>query len=608
MIAAYLRISSDTQDSRRQCDSISAWAERNGHSIGHWFKDIEGRNPRDKAAKRSDFQRLLKAVETGLVKKIIVDSQDRFGTRDAYEFGKFATLLRDNDCELWSVNQGLLTADDDATILTNTIGALTSTREQKEKAVRNISGKIQKAKAGEYPGGYPPYGLDVVCFSDGRESWRVEWVGHYERWKIYPDGSREKFDGKDNFPAKNPADTLRFRPSIDANRLTVVRQIFDWFATENISPGQIATRLNKMGITTTVNTPWNKIIVKQLLRNPVYTGLPAWNKRAGSRFKEYVNGQIQDVTSKVAGRNRKPADYVQPSKPEFEPLIDSDTWERVQSKFVPGKPRSPAQVAELWLKPFLFCGHCDKPMRSCKAGNGMKYGSYFCGTYGTYGKENSTGCRCHRVKHSIIEALVDKYLGEVEPKLTELAEYDDSGLFDMAYDAWAESVWKNNQLWSRMATTVKKKEWPADWWNIDKAYRPTKRPDVEAAIDAKEVELDEMLAGFFKLSPALQDRANKAMEALHTEIDRLRAENEDLSAPWREVQWELGQRQQALQFAASLSDDSGPRRSEALRRVVDKIVCHFRYQGVKSIIDAVEIHPVNGDVLSFTNGVKPGPG
>lgn len=614
MIAAYIRVSSDKQDVARQRESITDWATRNGHAIVHWFEDSDGKNPRDQAAKRPSFQRLLKAVESGLVTMIIVDSQDRFGTKDAYQLGKFLTLLRENDCELWSVNQGNLTANDDATILTNTIGALTSTREQKEKATRSVGGLVKTAKAGLYPGGVAPYGLDVVCFADGREKWRVRWNSQTERVRIYPDGKTEQFNGRGNMPASDPTDELRFRPG-DDKRLAVVRQIFGWYATEDVSPGTIATRLNRSGVINAYGNAWNKAGVRSLLANPVYIGLPAWNKRGKPRFKEWSGGQLCDVTDKKT-RRRKPSDFVQPETQEFEPIISGDVWDKVQDKL--GKSsqgtKRPAQVASLYLKPFLICGGCGKPMRACKPQPRMDYGTYICGTYGTFGKENPTGCRCHRVKHSVLEAIVDKYVEETEPELAKLGDRQENKLarfvgeeFNLAYSSMM-------LLWSRMTEHVPDDwgkrvsgEWWNAWLNISQAYEPPTRPDVEAEIDAKESELDSMLSGFARLSPALQDRANAKMEALQGEIDALRAEIEDLSIPYRDACKEVATRQHALRHALSVRDESGPARAEALRSVVDRVVCNFRYQGVKSIIDSVEIFPVSGDALCFTVETSPGP-
>ncbi|MBN2021588.1 MAG: recombinase family protein [Pirellulales bacterium] len=155
---AYLRCSSDAQDTLRQREAI----ERSGIPIDHWLEDHESR---DKASKRPDFQRLLKAVQAGQVDTIVVAALDRFGVRDAYEMGKFFSILRDHDCRLLDATGKQLNAEDDATVLTSTIGALTSTREQKEKAVRILTGKLTLARKGNFLGGPIPYGMDVACFN-----------------------------------------------------------------------------------------------------------------------------------------------------------------------------------------------------------------------------------------------------------------------------------------------------------------------------------------------------------------------------------------------------------------------------------------------------------
>jgi site-specific DNA recombinase len=327
-IAAYIRVSSDKQDVARQRESIEHWSQTTNTPIDQWFEDSEGKNPRDQAHKRQGFQKLFRAVEAGLVSSIIVDRQDRFGARDAHQWGAFLTRLRDNGCTLVEASTGKdLSADDEVAILTGTLGAITSTREQKEKAHRNVSGKVPKARRGEYQGGNPPYGCDVVCFgADGNEKWRSVYVGHYQRWKVYPNGDREKFDGKNNSPRKDPTDTFYLRPSIESERVTTVQQIFKWYAHEAVSFTQIATRLNELGISPVFGEHWHKVTVRQLLQNPAYIGLPAWNKKASSRFAEFVNGQIRAVEQKNGkarlGRRRDTKDF----SPKSRYSIPSLTW------------------------------------------------------------------------------------------------------------------------------------------------------------------------------------------------------------------------------------------------------------------------------------------
>jgi DNA invertase Pin-like site-specific DNA recombinase len=622
-LASYIRVSSDKQDTQRQRDSVAQWAQSVALPMLFKFEDSEGRNPRDLAAKRPQFQALLKAVEAGEVDTIIVDSQDRFGTKDAHEFGKFVSLLNDNGCELWSVSQGLLSATDDATILTTTIGALTSSREQKEKAARNLSGKIIQAKQGIYQGGYSPYGTDVVCIgADGREKWRVFFHGHFKRWKIFPDGTREAFDGKGNFPSKDPTDTLRLRPTIDKERIATVKQIFEWYATENISPGQIAERLNALGSRNMVGKYWHKTVIRPMLAHPVYLGFPAYNKTGQSRFREYINGQHQDVKTKKGNRFRKrdAADFVMPEKPEFAPFVSQEVFDKCQAKLAVTDSRfsnrRPAATADMWLKSFLYCGKCGLPMRANSRTAGLDYASFTCGNYGSYGRNNPTGCRCHRVRADVIETLVSQYLEEVAPQVSELLDAtDDCALFGGVFDRLLESVAKRNQLHAQMRQVA------ADWnplrGMLDSygAAFMRKRPDIEKQIAGREETLDEMLEGFRNLSPALQQRANRRMEALQSEIDALNAQLVDLRMPWDSVCREVQDRADALTFAGETLEREGVYRQkgEALRGVIDKIVCHFSYSSNsgkalkdRSRLESVEILPVSGRAIKLPLETSPG--
>lgn len=623
--AAYIRVSSDKQETERQELSI----ELAGITVDYWIKDAEGKNPRDLPEKRAGFQKLLALVNAGLVKSIVVDRQDRFGVRDAYQWGQFISLLRDNGCRLYDVGGKELSADDDVSILTGTLGAITSTREQKEKAHRNLSGKVPKAALGEYQGGYPPYGLDVVCFGpDGEEKWRSFYVGHFERWKISADGTRELFKGKGNSPAKDAHDTLKLRPSLEPERLKVARQIFEWYANESISPGQIATRLNDLAVDPVFGEHWNKVKIRTLLKNPAYIGLPTYNKRGGSRFVEYVNGGFKEVerTNGKAklGRWRQKEDFIQPSEAEYEPLVDLEIWNRVQGKIEESSakanaiPKRAPNTAELWLKPFLICGHCDKPMRATRGGNGQRvWPSYFCGTYGTHGKDNPTGCRCHRVRHSVLEEIVLDYLNQAAPKVREYLEAAQAGDLELL-DPLRHSVTDLMVDYQRFCVEQmlflnefqEEAQLVREGRTMGETYAIVLEkvtPRIETAIAEKEAQLDEMLTGFTGLSPRMKERANQRMEALDAEISNLRGKLVDLQTPLSDFEEELKARRAAIEEAQEtfLRDASGRQKAEALSQVVDKIVCRFRYTEKKSFLETVEIRPVSAESLIVTLEAQP---
>src|SRR5262245_30243934 len=99
--AAYIRVSTDQQDTDRQYAAVHAFEKQHGVSIPvqNWFKD-EGWT-RDAADQRPDFQRLMKLAESGLVRWIVVDARDRFGTKDAYQLVHYLYRLRECGCRLF---------------------------------------------------------------------------------------------------------------------------------------------------------------------------------------------------------------------------------------------------------------------------------------------------------------------------------------------------------------------------------------------------------------------------------------------------------------------------------------------------------------------------
>ena len=651
--AAYVRVSRDSQETARQEKRISA----TGIPIAFWFRDAVGKNPRDLPHKRAEFQRMLKAVEAGLIDKIIVDKQDRFGARDAHQLGAFFTLLKDNHTTLVDADGKVLSGDDDASVLMSTVGALTSTREQKEKAHRNITAKVGKAKDGEYQGGLPPYGFDVACFgADGKEKWRTVYLTwqredrNYKRLKVYPNGDQEVFDGKDNSPSKDPTDKLFLRPSIKKDRIKIAGQMFGWYADESISPRQIAVRLGELGVDPIAGKHWDKIRIRQMLGNPAYTGFPTWNKNGSARFVEYVDGKFQEVQDKK-GKKRPQSDYVMPAKPLYKPLVPQKTWDKVQAKLEKSSeefcsvPKRSPDTAELYLRPFLFCAHCSKPMYAT-TGRSTAYlqPSYFCSTYGKYGPKNPSGCHCHRVKHDILERIVKAYLKETQPKVVQLLEAADTGDLEAArplLDGLAAAEGVEKELMDRIIAYVDNrgndevgeirddvevsrllKKHKGNWVEVYGLLYERFRPEIESSIKEKEAALDTLLDEYVGLPATVKERMNKRMEALQKEIDRLKEQLRDLRTPWANLREELVARQKAVSNAVKVlgKETNGRQKTEALRGVIKEIRCTFKHairketgkngkpNMGKSYLETVEIVPISGETVSFTVGIMPGPG
>lgn len=660
-IYAYVRVSRDVQDAERQRDTIREWATHNDLVIEEWYEDTEGSNPRDLADKRINFQRLIQLVATGLVDAVVVDAQDRFGTAGAWELGKYLTVFIDSGCSLWSVSDGCLTEEDDGTVIKAVVNAQTSRKEQRDKSWRSLNKKIDKARDGEYPGGYPPYGLDVVCFDPlGQVKWRVVWIGDFRRVKVEPDGRETLYEGKNNMPAKDEHDVLRYAPSIQQERLSTIQDIFRWYATENISPSQIATRLNSAGVDAVFGEGWNKQKIKQTLMNPVYIGLPAFNKRASGRFWEHVDGKMQPVKKNKgrtkAGRTRQQSDYIFPARLVFEPpIIEVTLFNTVQRKLhesskeykekVP-TPRSP-RTASFWLRNLLFCSGCMKPMRAWNANPNTEsaYRSYFCANYGTYGKVNPTGCKSNRVKAELLEEITERYLRETHEKIASLIEAKTDKDVELICPLESDLEQKRNELLrlfrhqSRFVHRIEQEE--GDLTNAmarvliknedvdengsvplfgteeiyDYLYEQRK-PSLESELsrlDAEHSELLDKALSLPKKAAIAREKVNARILQIEERIQALRDDLHHVTGDIDALIQELERRKNAIQEAReAIGEDSSYRRKTALvKQVISKIICHFRDTDGKgnqprTELVKVEVLPVEGDVWTcYPDGIKP---
>jgi len=375
-----------------------------------------------------------------------------------------------------------------------------------------------------------------------------------------------------------------------------------------------------------------------MLGNPIYVGFPTWNKKGASRFVEFVGGDLKAVAPRVkTGRRRDAADLVKPEKPAFKPLVSSKTWERVQEKLQAGTEEAkavkkrPAKTEELWLKPFLVCGHCGKTMRATRGespGTGGKYRlwpSYFCATYGSYGKNNPTGCHCHRVNHDFLEKIVMKYVEETSPKTVQLMKAVQSGDLELARPLLEKLVSAHtlfNGTACEMMTFVAEHATAAEergrsFFETYGLVYARLQPEFEKRIAEREARLEKMLEGYADLKGKLRDRVRGQMEALQDEISSLQQQCEDLREPWGDLVSRLQEAKQSYAQAKAVLGNgaAGRQKAEALSRIVDRIVCHFRHTQTKaqdnhgkSILEKLEIEPTEGEKVCFTSGNLPGRG
>lgn len=259
------------------------------------------------------------------------------------------------------------------------------------------------------------------------------------------------------------------------------------------------------------------------------------------------------------------------------------------------------KTAHLWLKGFVVCSKCNKPMRA-QSGNKRNClaPGYVCAEYARWGSRSPSGCGHFRVEHEEIESLVLDYMTETAPQLKALLDASKADNLEAArplLDAISETNEDLDQVLHDMAAFAEK--YPPGEANkqmsmeaLYEAVYAGAKPRIEKAVAEKEAELETLLDGFAGLSLKLKERANKRGEALQKEIDTLQRDLQDLRIPWERLRTELAARQEALELATATLNQEGHfrQKAEALKTVIGRIVCHFGRKGKRCLLKSIDIY------------------
>ncbi|HLN63625.1 MAG TPA: recombinase family protein, partial [Symbiobacteriaceae bacterium] len=178
---------------------------------------------------------------------------------------------------------------------------------------RTAYGRQQKAKRGELPQRFQPYG------------YRFDPVG----------------------------DTLQ----VAEQEAVLVRDMYRWLLHEGLGPHAIAARLQALGVPAPAGGRlWYRSTVARLLRNPVYAGTFLANRYDCTGMG--LNRQLP-VDRRVRPRLRPEAEWVAVPVPA---LVEREMWEEAQQALArPARGRS-----EYLLTGLVCCGECGAPMHGCR--------------------------------------------------------------------------------------------------------------------------------------------------------------------------------------------------------------------------------------------------
>lgn len=369
--ALYCRLSCD-DDSQGDSNSIknqkailSKYASEHGLSNPHFYVDdgYSGTN-----FNRPDFLRMIRDVDAGLVKTVIVKDMSRLG-RDYLKVGYYSEVyFNEAEVHFIAINDGVdnqTENDSDFTPFRNIIN---------EWYAKDTSKKIRavfkaKGNSGKHLCTCPPYGYKKD--KSNKEQWLV-----------------------------------------DEEAAKVVKEIFS-LCMKGYGPTQIARLLTERGI----DTP--------TVHNRKY-GLPAtslkmefpniWNTEAVIHILENMSycGHTVNFTSKKKSYKSKkkirlPREDWVIFKNTHEALIDEDTYETVQR--IRQAKRKQTDMGEMSVfSGIVYCANCGKKMYLCRCSKSTQKEYFNCSTYR---KKSKSLCTSHQITVEAVEYIVLKDLQRV---------------------------------------------------------------------------------------------------------------------------------------------------------------------------------------------------
>ena len=276
---------------------------------------------------------------------------------------------------------------------------------------------INRAKEGSLCGQAAPYGYDRMLVDEHR----------VHRQRVH--------NGEQSLEPRSW--TITLVPSDDPVKVETVKWLFKTYAETDIGLRRLADELNSKGIPAPgknrnsksgkpKNTSWWIGTIRAILRNEAYVGTFTWGKRQMGKYHNVVGDRVE---KRIGGGNKvvhnQRDDWIVKEN-AFEPLIDRETFDRVQAKLVSRKiqkgsrgRRSSAKRnrgGEYVLTGLLRCGHCGAAMYGQRKSRKKdkreyEYHKYVCKSYHTQGKHV---CGHHTIDETrILEFLIDKLRKDV---------------------------------------------------------------------------------------------------------------------------------------------------------------------------------------------------
>ena len=451
-------LSGESNSISNQKRILETYAKQNGFTNLRWYTDdgYSGAN-----FQRPGFQAMLADIEAGKVGTVIVKDMSRLG-RNYLQVGMYTEMIfPQKNVRFIAINDGVDSAqgENDFAPLRNIFN---------EWLVRDTSKKIKAVKRSKGMSGKPITSKPVYGYL---------------------------MDEDENF-------------IIDEEAAPVVRQIYSLCLAGN-GPTKIARMLTEQQIPTpgtleyrrTGSTrryhpgyecKWATNTVVHLLENREYTGC-------------LVNFKTDKVSYKLKHSIENPPEKQVIFENHHEPIIDRETWERVQE--LRKQRKRPNRYDEVGLfSGILFCADCGSVMYQQRyQTDKRKQDCYICGSY----KKRTRDCTAHFIRTDLLTAGVTENLR----KITSYAAKHEARFMKLLVE--------QNEDGGRRRNAAKKKELETAQKRISELSAIFKRlyedsvtgrisderfSELSADYEAEQKELKERVAG-------LQEELSKAKEA-----------------------------------------------------------------------------------------------
>ena len=292
----------------------------------HIFRDVVSG---ETIADRPVMKEIMKLLETGMVKAVLVIEPQRLSRGDLEDCGRIVNTFRYTNTLIVTPPKTYNLSDEyDRKFFEMELTRGNDYLEYTKKILNR--GRYASVKQGNFIGSIAPYG--------------------YKKVK--------------NVSSHSKSYTLEIIPE----EADAVKMMYHLYVDEGFGFARIARQLDELGIKPRHASHWSSSALKDMIENPVYIGKIRWNWRKTEKIM--VDGQIV----KTRPKTKDPSQWIYVDG-KHEPIIDEETYNKAI-----GKRRINVSVrkSKEIVNPFaglLFCGKCGKAMSYKRTYNRKKDGS-----------------------------------------------------------------------------------------------------------------------------------------------------------------------------------------------------------------------------------------